>query len=101
MAPAIDGPRGSAGVRSAIATWQDGQSWATSELKNRLRCQLETYFGSPALLAVDRPGIRAEELLGRTGEMLDVFLGPDAAQAVRDDCLSGLSFAGPAGETRL
>src|ERR1039457_6469182 len=87
-------------VAPAIATWQDGQSWATFELKNRLRWQLETYFGSPALLVVDRPGVRVEELLGRTSEMLDVFLGPNAAEAVRDDCLSGLSFAGPAGETR-
>jgi hypothetical protein len=101
MAPAIDSSQGLAGVRSAIAAWQDGQSWAASALKNRLRWQLETYFGSPALLAVDRPGIRAEELLGRTGEMLDVFLGPNAAEAVRDDCLSGLSFAGPAEETRV
>ena len=98
VAPAIDRPQGLAGVRSAMAAWQDGQSWAASELKNRLRWQLETYFGSPALLAVDRPGIRAEELLGRTSEMLEVFLGPDAAEAVRDDCLSGLSFAGPAEE---
>lgn len=101
MAPAIDGPQGLAGVQSAIAMWRDGQSRATSELKNRLRWQVETYFGSPALLDVDRPGIRAEELLGRTSEMLDVFLGPNAAEAVRDDCLSGLSFAGPDEETRL
>jgi hypothetical protein len=100
-APAIDSLQGLAGVRSAIAAWQDGRSWATSELKNRLRWQLETYFGSPALLEVDRPGIQAEELLGRTSEMLDVFLGPNAADAVRDDCLSGLSFAGPAEETCL
>ena len=101
LAPAIDSPQGLAGMRGAIATWQDGQSWATSELKNRLRWQLETYFGSPALLAADRPGIRAEELLGRTSELLDVFLGANAAEAVRDDVLSGLSFAGPAEETRL
>ena len=98
MAPAIDSPEGLAGVRSAMATWQDGRSWAAPELKNRLRWQLETFFGAPALLAVERPEMRAEEFLGRTGEMLDVFLGPDAAEAVRDDCLSGLSFAGPAEE---
>jgi hypothetical protein len=70
-------------------------------LKNRLRWQVETYFGSPALLVVERPGIGAEELLGRTGEMLDVFLGPNAAEAVRDDVFRGLSLAGPAEETRL
>ena len=101
MAPAIDSPQGLAKVRSAIATWQDGRSWAASELQNRLRWQLETYFGTPALLVVERPEMRAEELLGRTSEMLDVFLGPEAAQAVRDDCLSGLSFAAPAEETCL
>ena len=101
LPPAIDSLPGLAGVRSAIATWQDGQSWATSVLQNRLRWQVETYFGSPALLVVECPGIRAEELLGRTSEMLDVFLGPNAAEAVRDDCLSGLSFAGPAEETCL
>ena len=100
-APAIYSLQGLAGVRSAIATWQDGRSWATAELQNRLRWQLETYFGAPALQAVDRPGIRAEELLGRTSEMLDVFLGPNAAEAVSDDVLSGLGFAGPAGEARL
>jgi hypothetical protein len=99
MAPAIDSPEGLAGVRSAMATWQDGESWATSELQNRLRRQLETYFGAPALLVVERPEMRAEELLGRTSELLDVFLGPNAAEAVRDDCLRGLGFAGPAGET--
>jgi anti-sigma factor RsiW len=101
MAPAIDSPQGLAKVRSAIATWQDGRSWATSELKNRLRWQLETYFGSPALLVVEPPGIRVEELLGRTGEMFDVFLGPSAAEAVRDEVLSGLGFGGPAEETCL
>ena len=101
ISPAIDSPQGLAKVRSAIATWQDGRSWATSELKNRLRWQLETYFGSPALLVVEPPGIRVEELLGRTGEMFDVFLGPSAAEAVRDEVLSGLGFGGPAEETCL
>ncbi len=102
-APAIDGGRrGLARVQSAIAAWQGGQSCAAApELKRRLQWQIETYFGSPALLALERPGIRAEELLGRTSEMLDVFLGPNAAEAVRDDVLSGLSFAGPAEETCL
>jgi hypothetical protein len=99
MAPAIESQEGLAGVRSAMAAWQDGGSWATSELQNRLRWQLETYFGSPALLVVERPEMRAEELLGRTSEMLDVFLGPNAAEAVRDDLLCGLGFAGPAEET--
>jgi hypothetical protein len=102
-APAIDGDRQAlARVQSAIAAWQGGQSCAAApELKRRLQGQIETYFGSPAVMVVDGPGIRAEELLARTSEMLDVFLGPNAAEAVRDDVLSGLSFAGPAEETRL
>jgi hypothetical protein len=98
MAPAIDGRQGLAGVRSAIAAWQGGQSWAASELMSRLRWQIETYLGSPAVGLVERPGIRAEELLGQTSQILDVFLGPDAAEAVRDDVLSRLGFAGPAEE---
>jgi hypothetical protein len=32
----------------------------------------------------------AEELLGRASEILDVFLGPAAAEAVRDEVLGGL-----------
>jgi hypothetical protein len=99
VAPAIGGLPGLAGVLSAIATFQSSQSSAAaSELKSRLRWQIETYLGSPAVGLVERPGIRAEELLGQTSQILDVFLGPDAAEAVRDDVLSGLGFAGPAEE---
>jgi hypothetical protein len=99
VAPAIGGLPGLAGVLSAIATFQSSQSSAAaSELKSRLRWRIETYLGSPALLALERPGIRTEDLLGTTSQMLDVFLGPDAAEAVTDDCLSGLGFAEPAGE---
>jgi hypothetical protein len=99
-APAMDSNQGLAGVLSAIASWQSSQtSVAAGELKNRLRWQIETYFGSPAALVVERPGIRAEELLGKTSEMLEVFVGPDAAEAVRDHVLRGLYWAGPAGRT--
>jgi hypothetical protein len=42
----------------------------------------------------------AEEMLGRTSEILDVFLGPAAAEAVRDDVFRGLDWTAPAGETR-
>ena len=31
MAPAMESPEGLAGVRSAMAAWQDGESWAISE----------------------------------------------------------------------
>lgn len=99
-ASAMDGKQGLAGVLSAIAVWQGSQtSGAAAELKSRLRYQIETYFGSPAVLVVERSGIRAEELLGKASQILEVFLGQKAAEAVRDDVLRGLDWAGPAEET--
>ncbi len=92
--PAKASKQGLAGVLTAMANWQGrGTSAAASELTRRLRWQIETYFGSPAVLVVERHGFRAEELLGKTSAMLDVFLGPDAAEAVRDDVFRGLSCA--------
>ena len=98
--PAPAGRDDLAAVRSAMAAWQEGRnSAAASELKARLRWQLQTYFGSAAALAVERPDIRAEEMLGKASEMLEAFLGPDAAQAVSDDVLGGLDWVAPAQET--
>jgi anti-sigma factor RsiW len=98
--PPIEGKEGLAGVLSTIAAWQTGKtSVAACQLKSRLRFQIETFFGSPAAVMVERPGMRAEELLAKTSEILDVFLGPDAADAVRDDILRGLDRVGPAQET--
>lgn len=100
-APAAENREGLAAVLSAITAWREGRNGAAgSELKARLRWQLETYFGSPATLAVDRPGIPAEEMLGKASEMLEVFLGPDAAEAVRDDIFRGVDLVTPAGEAR-
>ena len=57
-APAIDNRQGLAGVRSAMATWQQGRNGAAaSELRARLRWQMGTYFGSPAALAVEGLGL--------------------------------------------
>ncbi len=96
---AMDSRQGLAEVMSAIAAWQEGRnSLAAPELKSRLRWQIETYFGSPAVSAVERPDMRAEELFGKASEMVDVFLGPAAAEAVRDEVLRGLDWAGPAAE---
>jgi anti-sigma factor RsiW len=93
--PALDSKQGLAGVLSAISAWQAGKtSAAASELKSRLRWQMETFFGSPAAVMVGHPGIRAEELLGKAREMLDVFLGPGAAEAVIDDILRGVDCVG-------
>ena len=93
--PAMDSRQGLAEVLSAIDAWQAGKtSAAASELKSRLRCQIETFFGPPAAVMVERPGIRAEELLGKTSEMLEIFLGPGAAEAVTDDVLRGVDCVG-------
>jgi hypothetical protein len=95
-APAeLDRKLGLAGVLSAITAWQTGKtSAAASEVKNRLRWQMETFFGSPASVMVEHPDIRTEELLGKVREMLDVFLGPTAAEAVIDDVLRGVDCVG-------
>jgi hypothetical protein len=82
-----------AGLLSAIADWR-GSAAGASELRRRLRWQIETYFGSPAVTVLERPGMPAEELLGKASELLGVFLGPAAADAVRDDVLDGLHNGG-------
>ena len=98
-APAMENREGLAAVMSAIAAWQEGRNGAAaSELRARLRWQLEMYFGFPAASAVDRPAIQAEEMLGKASELLEVFLGPEAAEAVRDDVFRGWDWATPAGE---
>ncbi len=98
--PAMDSRPDLDAVRSAIAAWQEGRNGvAASELKARLRWQIETYFGSPAVLAAESPDIRAEEMFGKASVMLEAFLGPDAAEAVRDDVFRGVDWARPAGET--
>ena len=96
--PPMD-PQGLAKVLSAIAAWQGDQcTAAASELKSRLRWHIETWFGAPAVLTMDRPGIRALEMLGQANEMIEVFLGPDAAQATNDVVLHRLDWARPDGE---
>lgn len=86
------------GLRSllaSIAAWQAGRSGGTAaDLKSRVRSQIEVYLGVPSVSVVERPGMRAEELLAKAGQVLDVFLGPAAAQAVRDEVLCGLDCTG-------
>ena len=93
----IDDRPGLAAVLSAIAQWRSNAAGA-AELKRRLRSQIKWHFGSSALSVVERSDMPAEELLGKTSELLDVFLGHAAAQAVRDDVLSGLECT--SGEAR-
>jgi len=99
--PAMDTGQGLAEALSAIASWRESPiSAGASELRIRLRRQIEIYFGSPAVPLVERAGMRAEELLGKASEVFDVFLGPAAAEAVRDEVLGGLDGARPGRETR-
>jgi len=92
---------GLAAVLSAMEAWRSGRaSGVASELKRRLRSEIETYFGSSAIMVLERPGAPAEELLGRASGAFEVFLGPDAADAVREDVLRDLDWAGPEGEER-
>lgn len=94
-------PPSLAAVLSAMEAWRNGRaSGVASELKRRLRCEIETYFGSFAILGMERPGAPAEDLLGRASGLFEVFLGPDAADAVKEDVLRGLDWAGSQREAR-
>ena len=91
---------GLAELLSSMVAWRDGQTVGlASGVKNRVRSQLELYMGSPAVSLMERPGMRAEELLANACEILDALLGPAAAEAVRDDMLGGLRCAREAAET--
>jgi hypothetical protein len=95
----VDTGEGLNGVLSAIGAWQrERTSVAASQLRDRLRGQIQMYFGSPAVGVVEPPGIRTEELLGKASEILEVFLGASAAEAVKDDALSGLDWTATVGE---
>lgn len=85
---------GLAHLRSSMAAWQAGRTGAASELQERLGLQLETYLGAGASSAVKHPGLPAEEVLASATRMLNIFLGPAAAEALRDDALRELNCAG-------
>jgi hypothetical protein len=86
-------------LMTAIAAWEGGRNiGAASQLRRRLREQIELFCGSATLEALDRPGIKAENLLGTSAEILEAFLGSDAAQAIQDDVLRELDWRLPQGE---
>jgi len=91
----VDPQPGLAWLLSSMASWRDGRSGGLgTEIKSRARTQIELYLGSPAISLVERrPGGPPEELLANTGLVLDALLGPEAADAVRDDVLNGLECA--------
>jgi hypothetical protein len=98
-APVFDPERDLDAVRSAMAAWREGRgNPAASHLTSRLLWQLDQYFGAPAMHMLERPGTGPEELLRQANEMIEAFLGPEAGEAVRDDCLRGLVRVGAAGE---
>jgi hypothetical protein len=99
-APALEGGQDLDALLEAMAAWQEGRDGgAASELASRVQWQLEKFFGAPAARTLEQRGPRAEHVLGEAGRMLEVFLGPEAGEAVRDECLRGLAWARPAGET--
>jgi len=90
----VDLRPGLARLLSSMASWREGRTGVLgSEVKRRIRLHTEIYLGSPAISLVERPGMPPEELLANTGLVLDALLGPEAADAVRDDVLNGLECA--------
>ena len=76
---------------ASAAEWSDGDNRAAQlELRNGVRSQIELYFGAPAVSVMEKPGMPAQELFTRTHELVDAFLGPEAAGAVRDEVLLGM-----------
>lgn len=91
---------GLAELLSSMAAWREGRTVGlASAVKSRVRSQIEIYLGASAVSLLDRPGMRADALLANAGEILDALLGPAAAEAVRDDVLSGLDCARRAAQT--
>jgi anti-sigma factor RsiW len=89
--PAADVTRGLAAVLAAIAGWRGAPA---PELRSRARAQIEVYFGCGAASFMERPDIRADELLAKTLALMAAFLGQDAAEAVAGEILRGLDCAG-------
>jgi anti-sigma factor RsiW len=96
--PGADAAPGLASLLATVARWQEPP---TPELRDRARAQIEMYFGSGAPSFVDRPGIRADELLAKTLALTAAFLGPEAAEAVVGEILDGLDCAALTAEVSL
>jgi hypothetical protein len=96
---------GLAELLSSMTAWREGRTAVlASEVKSRVRSQIELYLGSPAVLLLEQPccnsrEMRADALLANAGEILETLLGPAAAEAVMDDVMGGLDCARRAAET--
>lgn len=92
--PAADVKRGLAEVLLAAGWWREAQAKAAPpELKRRVRSKIEAFFGSGAAARVAQPDLRTDELLESVLNMVSVFLGQDAAEAVMDDLVRELKCA--------
>ena len=80
------------GLLAAIARWRSDVTGAAA-LRRRVRSQIENYFGSQALLVVEDGTMSAEQLLGKTNELLNVFLGQPAAESIQDEMVGGMDSA--------
>jgi hypothetical protein len=86
---------------SAASEWRAGNNRAAQlELRNGVRTQIELYFGAPALSVMEKPGMPAQELFARTHDLMEAFLGPEAAEAVREDVLLGMDCSTLSEETQ-
>jgi hypothetical protein len=82
------------GLLAAITAWRDGKNTgASAELQRRVQEQIETYFGAPASEVLKRPNMRPEELRAATAQVLEMFLGEDAAAALDDEVFRKLGWA--------
>jgi len=98
--PPAEGHQNLPALLTAIAAWREGRNTAAAnELRARLRAQLDMYLGARAAAAAGCRDIREEELFGRTCEMMETFLGPGAAEALRDEIFRGVDWAKAAEET--
>ncbi len=88
--PEVDLKPGLTALLAAIARWQEAPA---ADLRRRARTQIELYFGCGAASFMDRPDIRADELLAKTLALFDAFLGREAAEAIAEDILRGLDCA--------
>lgn len=77
---------------SAMAQWRSNSA-VPAMLRRRIQAQIETYFGSQALPVVEAGDMTAEQLLVRTNELLNIFLGQTAAESVQDETVRGLDTA--------
>ena len=99
-AAGFDPEPGLSRLLAAVASWEqtrDSQA-AASPLRERLRAQLQIYFGSQTARLADAPGCDERELLARAECLLSTFLGRANAAGVLAQILDVANGGLAAGE---